>query len=79
MRITSRICNMCDLKESDVVYLVSNDGKESEAFEVVTTFPGRLSAFVVVKNMATGTNTVMTPPKAGEYLYIIEEREDIAC
>ena len=70
---------MSDLKETDVVYLVRKEGKETEAFEVVTTFPGRHSAFTVVKSMTTGTNMVMTPPAPGEYLYLMEERGNIAC
>ena len=78
MRTSRRISNMSDLKESDVVYLVRNDGKEPEPFVVVTTFPGRLSAFPVGKSMATGINMVMTLLEPGEYFYMIEEREDIA-
>ena len=79
MRTSKRISNLSELKESDVVYLVRKDKKEAEAFEVVTTFPGRLSAFTVVKSMSTGMNMVMRPLEPGEYIYMVEEREEIAC
>lgn len=78
MKTSKRIFNMSGLKESDVVYLVRKDGKKPEAFVVVTTFPGRLSASPVGKSMASGMNRVLAPQGPGEYFYMIEEREDIA-
>lgn len=79
MRTSKRICNLSELKESDVVYLVRRDGKEPEAFVVVTTFRDRQSAFPVGKSLATGINMVMTELEPGEHFYKIEEKEDIAC
>lgn len=79
MRTSKRISNLSELKKSDVVYLVRKGKKEAEAFEVVTTFPGRLSAFTIVKSMSTGMKMVMRPLGPGEYIYMVEEREEIAC